>query len=65
MRAVGGATSNGMGRDRSGGGSRRFASDLLVVGSCPGSAAECANAAAESDGFTFKKIRDLILGEDV
>ena len=47
VRAVGGATCNGVGRDRSGGGSRRCAGGLLVVGSCPGSATECASAAAD------------------
>jgi len=41
---VGGATCSGVGRDRSGGVSRRSADGLLVVGSCPGSAAKCASA---------------------
>jgi len=47
VHAVGGATCSGVGRDRSGGGSRRCAGGLLVVGSCPGSAAECASTAAD------------------
>jgi len=37
-----------VGRDRSGGSSRRCAGGLLVVGSCPGSAAKCANAMTNS-----------------
>jgi len=36
-----------VGRDRSGGGSRRCAGGLLIVGSCPESAAECASKAAD------------------
>ena len=47
MCAVGDATCSVVGRDRSGGGSRRCASALLAVGLCPGSAAECANVAAD------------------
>jgi len=38
VHAVGGATCSGVGRDRSGGGSRRCAGGLLVVWSCPGNA---------------------------
>ena len=49
MRAVGGATCSGVGRDRCGGGSRRCASGLLGVGLCPGSAKECASACGELD----------------
>ena len=40
MRPVGNATCNGVGRDMSGCGSRRCAGGLLVVRSCPGSAAD-------------------------
>ena len=38
MRAVGGATCSGAGRDKRGGGSRCFAGGLLAVRLCPGSA---------------------------
>jgi len=38
VRVVGGATCSSVGRDRSGGGSRRCAGGLLGVGLCPGSA---------------------------
>jgi len=37
----------GVGRDRSGGVSQCCAGGLLVVGSCPGSAAECVTIAAD------------------
>jgi len=47
VRTVGGATCNGVGRDRSDGGSRRCASGLLVVGLCLGSAKEWASVAAD------------------
>jgi len=47
VHAVGGATCSGVGRDRSGGDSQRFAGGLLGVGSCPGSVAECVSKAVD------------------
>ena len=38
MRTIGGVTCSDVGCDKSGGGSRRCAGGLLVVGSCPGNA---------------------------
>jgi len=36
-----------VGRDRSGGDSRRCAGGLLAIGLCPGNSAECASAVAD------------------
>jgi len=38
---------NGVGRNKSGGSSRRCAGGLLTVGSCQGSAVECASATTD------------------
>ena len=47
VHAVGGATCSGVGRDRSGGGSRRCAGGLPAVGSCPGNVAKCVGATTD------------------